>query len=207
MRRTPLLALLAVFTLVLVGVGAAATPEASFSTRGPETTPNGTAAFTIDITETDRATLHVGSERDGYLLNATIVDANGDGTVAVEFDASNAGTSDTTLSATDGDSVTVNNETELQAPRLEPAAYRLALFVEGNKSDVDRMLVRQAHTAEQTTETSNGATTTKSASEGTTTERATGMADDPSSNGTVPGFGMLGALAAAAAAALVAVRR
>jgi len=216
MKRTSLVALLAALTVALAGAGAAATPSASFTEDGLNTPQNGSVTFTISFEDTDQAALQVGSEGHGYVLNGTVVDDDSDGTAAVTFDSSNAGTSDTTLSTTDGDAVTVDSETELLNPPLKDNSYPLSLIVNGTTTDVNNLYVTHNTTSDQqTTEPTTEASTTASSTEPTTVSPTETETESPaettatgqSSNGDAPGFGALAALAAVGAAALLAVRR
>jgi PGF-CTERM protein len=206
--RRVVLAIVAVVALASIG-GSAATAGAEFQNSPYETTQDGTAVIPVDLNDTASVRLQVGSKSSGYMLNATLVDNDDDGAVAVEFHVPNAGTDDPTVSAVGQDSVEDVSEYELHDPPLASGAYRLTVSGDGEQvSDVSRLQVDEAGesatteaattTAQQTTE--NPTTT---APETSTTAAAT---TEDSSSGGAPGFGISVALAGVLGAALLAAR-
>lgn len=207
------LVLAAVAVVALAGVAGAAAPNAEFAESQYEASQTGTAVLTVALNDTDAADLQVGSEGAGYTLNATLVDEDGDGTVAVEFLVPNAGTDDPTLVAGDGTAVEDVSESTFHDPPLAPGAYRLAVSATGDQpSDVGRLTIEEATqtTALTTTyaPTDDDLAETTSASETTqAVETSTAPTTENGSNGGAPGFGATAALLGLAAAALLAARR
>jgi PGF-CTERM protein len=207
--RRVVLAIIAVVALASVG-GSAATAAAEFQNSPYETTQDGTAVIAVDLNDSESVRLQVGSKSSGYVLNATLVDNDDDGAVAVEFHVPNAGTDTPTVAAVGQDSVEDVSEYELHDPPLAPGAYRLTVSGDGGQvSDVSRLTVNEASesattgaattTAQQTTESPS-----TTASQTSTTVAAT---SEDSSNGDSPGFGVGVAVAAILGASLLAVRR
>jgi len=194
MRRTELVALAAALVL-FAGVGAATAPTASFDDGPYEASQTETVTLTASVTDTDTAELQVGSEASGYTLTATLVDEDGDGTVAAAFSVPDAGTDEQTLAAADGDPVESVSETELSNPPLDPAEYRLSVAADGNTTAESTLIVVES--AQSTT----GAPAT------TQPSNTTAPSSGGSSNGDSPGFGVTAAIVAVFGVALLAARR
>lgn len=216
MKRDRFVVVAAVAVVALAGVTGATAPVAEFDASQYEAAQDGSATMTVTLTDTDTARLQVGSESAGYTVNATLVDENGDGEVAVEFVVPNAGTDEATLVADSDTAVRNVSESEFQDPPLATGAYRLTASATGDQpSDVARLTIVEAgqSTADVTTtyaptdediaETTSVAETTGSQSPETTAPSTT----DDASNGSSPGFGVAAALVGLLGAALLAVRR
>jgi PGF-CTERM protein len=218
MQRDRFVVVAAVAVVALAGVAGATAPGAEFEASQYEASQDGSATMTVALNDTDTAQLQVGSESVGYTLNATLVDENGDGAVAVEFVVPNAGTDDVTLVADSGTALRNVTESEFHDPPLAPGAYRLTVTATGDQpSDVARLTVEEpgqsttdadltttyAPTDDDVAETTSAAGTTAPQSPETTTAPTT----DDASNGGSPGFGVAAALVGLLAAALLAVRR
>lgn len=209
------LVLAAVAVVALAGVAGAAAPNAEFAESQYEASQTETAILTVELNDTDTANLAVGSESAGYTLNGTLVDGDGDGTVAVEFIVQNAGTAGPTLLGGDGDAVENVSESEFHDPPLAPGAYRIAVSATGEQpSDVGRFTVEEP--AETTNVTTTYAPTNDDLAEptsasGTATTRSAETGPAPTtenaSNGGSPGFSVVAGLLGLAGAALLAARR
>lgn len=213
MTSTSRVSLAIVAVVALASVGAGATAVGAAFQQGPyEAAQTEVATIDVDLNGTETARLAVGSEGAGYQLNATLVDEDGDGSVAVEFRVPNAGTEDPTVGAVGDDTVENVTESEFHDPPLAPGAYRLSVSADGDQvSDVSKLSVIEpaesattATTAPATTTVDSSTTQTQTAAERTTTVAAT---TEESTNGDSPGFGVLAALAAVIGAAALAKRR
>jgi len=198
MRRTELVALAAALVL-FAGVGAATAPTASFDDGPYEAAQTETVTLSASVGDADTAELQVGGEAVGYTLTATLVDEDGDGTVAAAFSVPDAGTDEQTLAAADGDAVESVSETELSNPPLDPAEYRLSVAADGNTTAESTLIVVES--AQSTTDAN--ATTDATTQPSNTTAPSSGG----SSNGGSPGFGVTAAIVAVFGVALLAARR
>ncbi|MBX0322006.1 hypothetical protein EGH21_03065 [Halomicroarcula sp. F13] len=108
-------------------------------TPTPTPAPSGDAAVQVtqgDVAEipvamdgTETAVFSIGGDDVNYLVNASLTDGDGDGTVTVRFDTANAGTDGETLSTADADdSLTVTHEEPDLPSTLDPAAYEYRVF-------------------------------------------------------------------------------
>lgn len=203
------LAVVAVVALAIVGAGATAV-GAEFQQGPYEATQTEATTIDVELNGTETARLSVGSEGAGYQLNATLVDEDGDGSVAVEFRVPNAGTDEPTVAGVGEDTVENVTENEFHDPPLAPGAYRLSVSADGDQvSDVSRLSVTEPSettttTATDTTTVGSSTTQTQTAAEQTTSVAAT---TEESTNGDSPGFGVVAALAAVVGAGALVARR
>jgi|GEM_PF-1455502 len=183
----------------------------------------------VSVGDQNRAALRIGNEDEGYRLDATLVDGDGDGRVVAVFDAGAAGTGESTLVAAGGDDrVSIDSETTPENA-IEPDEYDMGLYRPDDDGDViavGTLSVREAVatvTADEpatTSETSEPSTITRSetpavtdtasAQPDTTTGADATSESGPTTTASGPGFGVLGILAAAAlivGSGLVAVNR
>ncbi|MFC6737216.1 BGTF surface domain-containing protein, partial [Halolamina salina] len=102
---------------------------------------------TIDIRfdGADTATLTVGSEAAGYVLDLQVRDADGDGEATVYFDTELAGREGETVSVSSGDELSVRSEDSLPAA-LDAGEYDLQVAAAGadGNSDVGTLFVSEA---------------------------------------------------------------
>ena len=125
MRR--LLAVVAVAALLATPAAAAAGPEfgkSIYTVRQGETVEMG-----ISLADGETATVTVGNESDtNFELRATVADENGDGEVALRFDASAAADGPgAALSVGDGDAITETTEVAGVEGDLQATSYGLAI--------------------------------------------------------------------------------
>jgi len=86
--------------------------------------PGGAARIPLNVRT---ATVAVGTDEQGYRLEATVRDENGDGRVALLVYPRNAGTAAPTVAVGDADSVTVSRETDRSSP-LPAGPYDIAVW-------------------------------------------------------------------------------
>jgi PGF-CTERM protein len=203
-----------VAVVALAGVAGAAAPSAEFEASQYEASQTGSVVMTVSLNDTDTARLTVGSESAGYTLQGTLVDEDGDGTVAVEFVVPNAGTDDATLVADGGTTARNVSESEFHDPPLAPGAYRLTVSATGDEpTDVARLTVEEASESTTAVTTTAAPTdddvveTTPAAETTASPETTAGPVTDDASNGGSPGFGVAAAVVGLLGAALLAVRR
>lgn len=213
MRRFALIALTAL--VALAGVGAADAPAASFQQDSYEAPRDGSTTMTVSLQDTENAALRFGSEAAGYRLNATLTDANGDGSVTLRFDVAAANRSEQTLTAIGEDTVTVTEEWDLPR-RLADGEYTVRVAADGGVTDTvtftvlpagdDATTTSEATTTEPTTTDATSTTAPPSTTAPTTVTPTTTTGSE--SGGSAPGFGVSAAtVALAAGAAVVAARR
>jgi hypothetical protein len=130
------------------------------------------AAIAVTLGDADTATLSLGGPENGYQINATLSDGDGDDTVTVLFDTAAAGRSGETLQAAGGDTVTPVEGSEVERDTyIDAGDYDLALYqgsaVTDNPADVATLSVDDGNvststetplavTAERTTDATGG---------------------------------------------------
>jgi hypothetical protein len=114
--------------------------------------PGGAARIPLNVR--DAATVAVGTEAQGYRLEATVRDENGDDRIALLFYPHNAGTSAPTVAVSDADSVTVSRETDRTSP-LPAETYDIAVWngtsTTGDGDDVGALQVLETNGSNATT--------------------------------------------------------
>lgn len=94
--------------------------------------------------DTDAVTVVVENENESYRLEALVEDTSGDGRVVTTFHTAVTGTEDPTLTAADGDEVTVKLEAAL-APPLDPSTYDVDVYrgddLDGEPVDIGTLVV------------------------------------------------------------------
>ncbi|QIO22073.1 BGTF surface domain-containing protein [Haloarcula sp. JP-L23] len=134
-------------------------PETPTPTPAPndgvvQVTQGEIAEIPVAIDGTETAVFSLGGDDVNYLVNASLTDGDGDGTVTVRFDTANAGTDGETLSVADADDslMVTREETELPST-LDPAPYEYRIFygdgTDGRADDVGTVLVEANDTAEE----------------------------------------------------------
>jgi PGF-CTERM protein len=198
----------------VAGTAAAADESPAFENGTVAVVSGETAEVPVSVPETNgSARVTVGSEATNFVAHATVVDADGDGTVTLAFDTGAAGTTDAApyLRVSDGDELRdATQETDRRASPLAPAEYDLRLGPAGDPVDVGTLVVESASTSEPTTPeatdddaaTTDGATTT-GAPVTPPPEPTTTPGDTQTSS---PGFGALAAVTALLAVAGLAAR-
>lgn len=144
------------------------------------------AEITVDLTETDEATLKIGSDESNYILNATVTNGDDDDSqVTVLYNSYNAGVDayPTVDVKDDSDSITVNSEYTPVDERgqLQPHDYRLELFAgpDDRKTDVGVMSLSERSTDDAQTFVMPGTeSVTEDALENATSELSTVAKDD-----------------------------
>jgi len=128
------------------------TPPSEFGLEEdvPVASQNETAEIPVAVGDADTATLSVGDEDDvNYRINATARDENGDGRVVFVLDPAAAGNESTPTMTVrdDGDTVSINSETDVDGP-LSPATYDLVLYrgesADGNADDVGALALESS---------------------------------------------------------------
>lgn len=108
--------------------------------------PGGAARIPLNVR--GAATVAVGTDGQGYRLEATVRDENGDDRIALLFYPHNAGTSAPTVAVSDADSVTVSRETDRTSP-LPAKAYDIAVWngtsATGDGDDVGALQVLETN--------------------------------------------------------------
>lgn len=150
---------------------------ALFEQKTIRTQQSGTVEFSVSLDGTDKVGLTLGEyEKSGYSLDVTLRDVNGDGRVTVRFDTAAAGQDGQTVTAVGEDSLTVNSETELDAP-LAAGEYTLFTYPPSGGADAPTDLAAFV--------VSEGGTETEKRS-GTATASVTGAAESVSEVGDTP---------------------
>jgi hypothetical protein len=214
MRRFALIALIALVTLA--GVGTAAAPTASFQETSYEAPRDGSTTMTVSLRDTDTTEFRFGSQAAGYRLNATLTDADGDGSVTLRLDIPAANSSEQTLTVIGEDTVTVTEEWSLPR-RLADGDYTARVAAAGRITDTVSFTVLPASDEQTTTKrttttaTTESTTTTATSTPDRTTPEST-TADSTTttggeSGGSAAGFGIGAAAVAVTAAAGIAARR
>ncbi|MFC7079541.1 BGTF surface domain-containing protein [Halorussus caseinilyticus] len=126
---------LAVVVLVSTAVPVlGASPSAEFDGNVAETPAGETAEIPVTLSETDNATVTVGSESVNYVATVVVGDGNGDRNVTLRYNTSKAGHGGAFSVADGADNVTVVDETELSDDHLlAPGSYELTV-APGNRS-------------------------------------------------------------------------
>ncbi|MFC4549212.1 MULTISPECIES: BGTF surface domain-containing protein [Halorussus] len=115
---------------------AGASPDATFESERVVVTAGETANVTVELSDTDTATVTVGSEEVNYIATVLARDGNGDGTVTVRYNTTAAGHGGAFAAAGDADNVTVESESEFDADHLLAAgAYDLSVAPGTNASN------------------------------------------------------------------------
>ena len=97
------------------------------------------AEFTVTLDGTDRARVTIGSPAVNYVASFTVVDANGDGRVTVDYNTFLAGldTSASGITAGEGDEIrNYELRTEPLDSPLEAGGYEMSVSVGGEETDV-----------------------------------------------------------------------
>ncbi len=171
-----------------------------------------TVAMNFSLKDADTVTVQIGGGQKKYKLNATVTDANGDGTVVLLFDTSKAGSGDASaLTVKGNDKLSFTNETKA---KLAPDMYGLTVYA-GAHGNAAQLGYGGLQVKGETTSTRS--TTSDSASTTPTTYDESGMTsttmDDNTSTTTTsngsgqPGFGLGVSVVAFAAVALLARRQ
>lgn len=152
---------LAVIVLVSTSVPAlGATPSAEFDADVVETTAGETAEIPVTLSETDTATVKIGSERVNYIATVAVHDGNDDQTVTLQYDTSKAGHGGAFSVADDADTVTVESETDFDDEHLlDAGSYELAV-APGNESAENETDVATLAISESESDTETGTETT-----------------------------------------------
>lgn len=127
------------------------TPPSEFGLEEdvPVTSQNETVEIPVAVGDADAATLSVGGDHVNYQINATARDENGDGRVVFVLDPAAAGneSAPTMTVRDDGDSVTIDSETDVDGP-LSPADYDLAVYrgssADGGPDDIGALSIRSS---------------------------------------------------------------
>lgn len=132
------------------------TPSAEFDTGVVETPAGETVEIPITLSNTDTATVKVGSEAVNYVAVVVVHDNDDDQSVTLQYDTSSAGHGGAFATTSDADAVTVESETEFKAGQfLDPGTYDLAVAPGddgiGNESDVATLMVTEQSASETTT--------------------------------------------------------
>lgn len=112
------------------------------------------AQFTVTLEGADGARVRIGSRAVNYLAVFTVVDADGDGQVTVNYDTFVAGQDATAsgITATGGDEIrNYRLVTEPLASPLDAASYDLSLSVGGTETDVGTLTLNERSTGEART--------------------------------------------------------
>ncbi|MFC4447813.1 DUF2167 domain-containing protein [Halorussus aquaticus] len=179
-------------TVLLVS---AATPvlgaqaSAEFDHSHVTTDAGDTVEIPVTVTNTDSATVRIGSEAVNYVATVTLRDGNDDQTVTLRYDTRKAGHGGVFSVTDDADEVTVRSETEFDdGQRLDPGNYELAV-APGNGSLDETSDVATLVVTEPTQSTSNSApaTTTTSEYAGHVVDVRGGVTVAPAVNQTITG--------------------
>lgn len=167
-----------------------------------EVTSGETLQLNLTFEEIDEAQFSIGDETTDYRVNATVIDADGDGEATLLFDTASTGSEDPPLEAEGDDEVQIEDEQPLDEP-ANVTTLPVSITVEGVETGSATILVRQ--------EVQRGETPTPTATP-TPTETATPLAtptpqvldgDTPDEDEGLPGFGILAAVLALLAAAAI----
>ncbi|WP_121822535.1 BGTF surface domain-containing protein [Halostella salina] len=111
---------------------------------------NETVEIVISVDDSDPVNLSIGSEEEGFLATAVVADRDGDGTVTVELDLSEAGDPGPNyaapyLSVSEGDRMwEATQETEAIETPLPPATYQLTLGPMDDPDSIGSLAVNEA---------------------------------------------------------------
>lgn len=113
-----------------------------------------TIEIPVRVHDSSAVTVVVGSEDDGYRIDATVRDGTGDGRVTLLFNTTAAGYPGETVTVGDrSDSVTVTDDETRLGGVLDPGAYELRLYrgqnATGDADVVGSVLVREAQVEER----------------------------------------------------------
>ena len=125
--------------------------EASFDESVYSEHEGDIATFTVELTNTDRANVTFGDEQEvGYENSFTVVDADGDGEVTVEFNTLNAGhPSDATVEAAGSDEINKSGhptETDIGKYYLGAYTYSMSLSMNGEEQDIASLSLQDRNT-------------------------------------------------------------
>ncbi|UPW00917.1 hypothetical protein M0R88_02150 [Halorussus gelatinilyticus] len=152
--------------LVLVSTTApvlGASPDAEFGQSVVETATGETAEIPVTFSDTDAATVRIGSEAVNYIATVTLRDGNGDGKVVLRYDTAKAGSGGAFAVAADADSVSVSNETDLgEQNGLDPGNYKLAVAPGNASLDEKSDVATLSLSGSETTDPDAGTETTAS---------------------------------------------
>ena len=167
---------------------AGASPDATFESDLVVVTAGETADVTLELSDTDTATVTVGSEHVNYVATVVARDGNGDGAVTLRYNTTAAGHGGAFAAADDADNVTVESETEFDADHLLAAGdYGLSVAPGTNASnatDVGTLVVEAP--PETSTETVTE-TSTPSPYAGHVDDIENGVVVAPARNQTITG--------------------
>ncbi len=185
-RALILAALLLVSTTAPV-VGAS--PDAEFGESVFATEAGETAEIAVTLSDTETATVRIGSEAVNYVATVTVRDGNGDGNVVLRYDTAKAGSGGAFAVAADADSVSVTDESDLgEQSGLDAGTYDLAV-APGNASldeetDVATLSLAESGSSDGDTETE---TTASSQYAGHVADIQNGVVVAPAANQTITG--------------------
>ncbi|WP_137284966.1 BGTF surface domain-containing protein [Halorussus salinisoli] len=155
-RRTLTLALVVLLSTTAPVLGTS--PSAEFDAGTVETTAGETAEIPVGLSNTDTATVTIGSEAVNYVATVVVRDGNGDRNVTLQYDTSNAGHGGAFSVTVEADTVTVENETDLDDDHLLTVGiYDLAVAPgnasDANATDVSRLVVTRPPESDSEPET------------------------------------------------------
>lgn len=182
--------LTAILVVSVTGPALGTTPTAEFDSQSVETPVGDTAEIPITLSNTDTATVRIGSDRVNYIATVTVEDGNDDRNVTLLYNTSEAGHDGGFSTADDADTVTVQSETEFKDGQLiDPAAYSLA--VEPGRGDVDNATdaatLRVTEPTDPATTESETTTAASSPAAGHVTDLEDGVVVAPAKNQTITG--------------------
>lgn len=156
--RSLVLTLIVLLSATVPTVGAA--PDAEFDSGKVEVTAGETVDITVALSKTDAAVVTIGSEQVNYIATVVTRDGNGDGTVTLRYNTSNAGHGGAFSVADDADNATVESETDFDAnDLLDAGAYDLSVAPgsdesTNNETDAATLVVTEQPKTSTETETS-----------------------------------------------------
>lgn len=128
----------------------AASGTATFSSGGYQVTEGDRGEFTVELTDTENATVTIGSERAGYQAVVTVIDGDDDGEVTITFNTATAGdgrTTNTYTPTTAADTIrTVRTETTVDDGQLDPGIYDLTVTTSGQQTGISGIAVTELTT-------------------------------------------------------------
>ncbi|WP_135853075.1 DUF7827 domain-containing protein [Halorussus salinus] len=166
-----------------------ASPDAEFGESVVTTEAGETAEIAVTLSDTETATVRIGSEAVNYIATVTLRDGNGDGNVVLQYDTAKAGSGGAFAVAADADSVSVTDETDLgEQSGLDAGTYDLAV-APGNasleeKTDVATLSLAESGSSDANTETE---TTASSQYAGHVADIDGGVVVAPAVNQTIAG--------------------
>lgn len=177
-------------TALLVSAAAptlGAQASAEFDHSHVTTDAGDTVEIPVTVTNTDSATVRIGSEAMNYVATVTLRDGNDDRTITLRYDTRKAGHGGVFSVIEDADEVTVRSETEFDdGQRLDPGSYDLAV-APGSGSLDEATDVATLVVTESAQSTSDSSPTTTSQYAGRVADVRGGVTVAPEVNQTITG--------------------